>query len=275
MDTEAKSPTLLATRHLLKPVVRWLLRGGVTWKEFTDLSRSVFVKVASEEFGIRGRPTNLTRVAIVTGINRREVARQRAELDAEVPREPVYLNAAQRILSAWHQEPAYFDADRAPRLLPLDGPAPSFADLCDRHGGDLPMSALLKELRAVGAVRQEGDGVRAVARSYIPQQMDPDKVLRAGDVLNDIGSTVVHDLICPPGEPLRFERRAENDSIDPRALPAFREFLELEGQAFLERVDDWLSQHAVARQNGSEVAPIRLGVGVYHLQSSINGGEYK
>jgi hypothetical protein len=187
MDADTKSPTLLATRRLLKPVVRWLLRGGVTWKEFADLSRSVFVEVATEEFGIRGRPTNLTRVAIVTGINRREVARQRAELDAEVPQEPVYLNAAQRILSAWHQEPSYLDAARMPRVIPLDGPAPSFADLCDRHGGDLPMSALLKELRAVGAVRQERDGVRAVTRTYIPQQMDPDKVLRAGDVLNDIG----------------------------------------------------------------------------------------
>jgi hypothetical protein len=137
------------------------------------------------------------------------------------------------------------------------------------------MSALLKELRAVGAVRQERDGVRAVTRTYIPQQMDPDKVLRAGDVLNDIGTTVVHDLICPTGQPLRFERRAENDRIDPRALPKFHEFLEREGQAFLERADDWLSQHAIAHQNGSEVAPIRLGVGVYHLQSTMNRGEHK
>jgi hypothetical protein len=268
MAFDLKSTSLTASRRLLRPVIRLLLRAGVTWKDFTELAKTVFVEVATEEFGIRGRPTNMARVAILTGINRREVARQRSILDGEVAQEPTYLNAAQRLLSAWHQEDAYLDAVRRPREIPIDGPAPSFADLCGRHGGDLPDSALLKELRAVGALRVTGDTATVLMRTYIPVQMDPDKVLRAGDVLNDIGTTVVHDLICPPGQPLRFERRAENDCIDPRCLPEFRVFLEREGQAFLERIDDWLTSNSVSPQNCTDVEPIRLGVGVYHIQTS-------
>ena len=55
-------------------------------------------------------------------------------------------------------------------------------------------------------------------------------------------------------------------------LPAFREFVEREGQAFLERVDDWLTRHEVTQHNGADVAPIRLGVGLYHIQSITEKG---
>ena len=269
----AKGKTLSACRRLLEPVARLLLRSGVTWKEFSEVAKSVFVQVATDEFGIRGRPTNLSRVAILTGINRREVARQRAFDAAEQVQAPVFLNAAQRLLSGWHQDPDYVDSAGAARPIAVDGPAPSFLDLCTRYSGDLPSSALLKELRSVGAVHNDSDGrLRAAARTYIPLQLDPDKILRAGDVLNDIGSTVVHDLIARPGVPLRFERRAENDNIDPAVLPEFREFLAREGQAFLEKVDDWLTRHASQSPPEPSRPTIRHGVGMYHLQTDKRSG---
>jgi hypothetical protein len=272
-ESAAKGTTLNACRRLLRPIVRLLLRSGITWKEFSEVAKFVFVQVASDEYGIRGRPTNLSRVAILTGINRREAARQRARVETEHVRAPVFLNAAQRLLSGWHQNPDYVDSEGAPRSIALDGPAPSFADLCSRHCGDLPGSALLKELRSVGAVRVDPDGrLRAVERTYIPLQLDPDKILRAGDVLNDIGTTVVHDLAAPPGVPLRFERRAENDAMDPAVLPRFREFLDREGQAFLERVDDWLSLHASAPTSEAGRPRMRLGVGMYHIQTDVRRG---
>lgn len=276
MDAATQNPALSACRRLLVPVVRLLLRGGVTWKEFAEVAKTVFVQVASDEFGKRGRPTNLARVAILTGINRREVARQRALIDAEEVRAPVFLNAAQRLLSGWHQDPDYLVPDGSPRPVTAEGPSPSFDDLCGRYGGDLPVSTLLKELRAVGAVAVLDDGrLQAVKRTYIPRQLDPDKVLRAGDVLNDVGTTVVHDLIADATESLRFERRAENDRVDAAALPEFRKFLELEGQAFLERIDDWLTQHAVPQPDVAERRIVRLGVGMYHIQNDHDGGRHR
>jgi len=269
----AKGKTLSACRRLLEPVARLLLRSGVTWKEFSEVAKSVFVQVATDEFGIRGRPTNLSRVAILTGINRREVARQRALDSADEVQAPVFLNAAQRLLSGWYQNPDYVDSAGMARPIPVEGPAPSFVDLCARYSGDLPSSALLKELRSVGAVRNDPDGrLRAAARTYIPLQLDPDKILRAGDVLNDIGTTVVHDLIAQPGVPLRFERRAENDNVDPAVLPAFHAFLAREGQAFLEKVDDWLTRHASPPPGDPGQPTIRLGVGMYHLQTDKRSG---
>ena len=61
---------------------------------------------------------------------------------------------------------------------------------------------------------------------------------------------------------------ATNSALPRRHVRAFREFLAGEGQAFLERVDAWLSAHAApADKHGDALAkrdrPIRSGVGVY------------
>ena len=67
--------------------------------------------------------------------------------------------------------------------------------------------------------------------------------------------------------PVRFERAAMNARVRAEALPEFRTFLETEGQAFLERVDAWLTAHqARADQSTDDAGAIRLGAGVYHIQ---------
>lgn len=273
MEFDLKAVALAALRTLMRPLVVLLIKSGVSWKEFSDLSKTCFVEVATSEFGIKGRPTNLARVAILTGIHRREVTRQRELLTQPQPVGSTYLNAAQRVLSGWHQDADYVDSDGAARELPASGAVPSFQDLCDRYAGDVPMTALLKELRTVGCIVALADGrLRAQSRVYIPHRLDPAKILRAGSVLLDLGTTVVHDLSCGEGEPLRFERRAENDRIDPRHLPAFREMLEREGQAFLERIDDWLTQHERSADAAADEPLLRLGIGLYHIQNDMPRG---
>lgn len=275
MTDTPKTAVLVACRRLLRPVVYFLLKSGISWREFAEVARASYVEVATDRFGIRGRPTNASRVAILTGLGRREVARQRDILAADQAQESTYLNSAQRVLSGWHQDPDYLEPSGTARSIPVFGPAPSFADLCRRYGGDIPESALLKELRAVGAVTRGDDtAVAALSRVYIPLQLDPAKVLRAGSVLEDVGTTVVHDLTCGAKQALRFERRAENDRISRHNVAAFSAFLESEGQQFLERIDDWLTQHE-ARPADPAAADdaLRLGVGVYHIQSEPQSGE--
>ena len=46
--------------------------------------------------------------------------------------------------------------------------------------------------------------------------------------------------------------------------PQFQEFLEQEGQEFLERVDAWLSDHETDDNDADE--SIRLGLGTYWIE---------
>ncbi len=88
-----------ACRDVLRPLASMLLKCGMTWKGFSDISKSVFVEVASAEYGIDGRPTNVSRISILTGISRKEVKRQRDLLgSAELP-VTRKTNDATRVLS--------------------------------------------------------------------------------------------------------------------------------------------------------------------------------
>lgn len=259
-------------RSLLKPVARLLLHCGVPWKEFAEIAKSAFVTVATEEFGLRGRPTNVSRVAILTGLGRREVRKQR-EATARAEPIPTYLSAASRVLSGWHQDQDFLDASGSPLELPplgaerRDNGIATFQELWRRYGGDVPVGALLKELIAAGSVRESAARrLQVIARNYIPRQFDTQKMLRAGGVFEDFGNTVVHDLTCAAEEPLRFERRATHALVDARALPEFRELLEREGQALLERIDAWLTAHAVPESDLAIRRSVRLGAGLYHIQ---------
>lgn len=274
MDPSAPTDTtraagLSACRTLLRPIASLLLKCGLTWRDFAEVSKSVFVAIAGAEYGLRGRPTNLSRVSILTGIHRKEVARLR-ELEASTTAgEPGKTTDATRVLSGWHQDAEFLDGQGLPLVLAETGDGASFERLCRRYGGDVPASTMRKELKRVGAIAEEGNGLRAIRRFYMPVPFDPQWLENAGTLLRDLGSGISYNLSLPRGKPTRFIGRAANDAVDPDALPAFRAFVEAEGQAFLERVDAWLTAHAAAPtgpepQAGSRPA-VRLGVGVFSI----------
>src|SRR5262245_38635031 len=118
-DEPTNSQTLEFLGKVLEPVIRLMLRWGVSWKEFSELSKARFVAVATSDYGIRGRPTNASRVAILTGIDRREVRKLREAGDT-APAKGYHSKAAQ-VLSAWHHEADFLDSAGHPAALAVDG----------------------------------------------------------------------------------------------------------------------------------------------------------
>jgi len=263
MPNGLKQAAFASSRLLLKPVVRLLLRCGVTWKELAELVKLVYVEVAAEDFGKHGRPTNASRIAILTGLSRREVKRVKEALGRRgnagfmaVER----INHASRVLSGWYQDAEFRSASGKPRLLPIEGER-GFAALSKRYAPDIPPTAMLKELSSVGAIRITNEGrVRALARYFMPVSLDPDAVVRAGSVLADLAGNVVYNQLRTADERSRFEGRATNVRVRRVARKAFEKYLETRGMAFLEDVDAWLSAHE-AKSAGEKTD--RLGVGVY------------
>ncbi len=226
------------------------------------------MEVATERFGKRGRPTNVSRTAVLTGLPRRDVRKQRAKLVSADPAPVGYVTKASLILSAWHLDADFTDKKGQPRPLPIDGEHASFATLLKRCGGaDVQPSTLLKELIGAGCVRQRADGkVQVLKRDYIPHTTDAQLVRLWGARLADLATTYAHNRARAERERPRFERSALNDRIPNSALQEFRTVLEKEGQAFLERMDAWLSSQQAPPTQQTEADVIRLGVGLYHIQ---------
>ena len=263
MSQDLKQAAFASLRLCMRPIARLLLRCGVTWKELAEICKIVYVEAATADYGKHGRPANSSRVAILTGLSRREVKRIK-DVIAQPQRRGFQsierINHASRLLTGWYTDPDFLDPRGNPRLLSEEGDL-GFEALLKRYAPGIPPTAMLKELKSVGAVRQTAAGkLRAMTRYFMPGELDRDAMVRSGSVLHDIASTIAYNRLRAPDEPSRFERRATNYKVRRGLKRAFHEYLERQGMEFLEGADRWLSEHEAKHKDDKTD---RLGVGVY------------
>ena len=270
MSEDMKSATLKAFRLVLRPLVRILLRSGVTWKEAADICKATFVEIATKDFGLHGRPTNISRTAILTGLSRREVSRLRNTLDHEEAVGLGHINSATGVLSGWHLDRDFLDGSGTPKVLPFDGEGHTFTSLCRKYAGDFAPITMCRELTRVGGIKTEENGnLRALMRYYLLAPMNPDALVRSGSALQDLGNNLNYNLTRKAHGASRFEGRATNANIKASDIETFNTFLETESMIFLERVDSWLTVHEPPKNSRRNSKVVRLGVGVYQIQDNV------
>ncbi len=160
---------LNAFQLVLRPVMKILLRYGIGYSEFAETVKTAFVDVASSEFGIRGRPTNISRVAVMTGLTRKEVRRIRSNIEVGENKVNVRTTPITEILSRWHSEDDFLDKNGRPRILSFSGGPSSFTNLVKKFGGDVPAGAMRTELKRMALVDEDGAGnLEVLSRSMVP-----------------------------------------------------------------------------------------------------------
>jgi hypothetical protein len=269
MTDSVRLGLLAAYRKLLQPLVRILIRSGISYGETAELLKTVFVEVAGRDFDLPDRKTSLSRIAILTGLTRKEVAKQDEILRSGVLNFDSNLNRVIRVLEGWHNDPMFTGPYGMPMELPFESPtSASFASLVRRHSGDMAPRAMLDELIRVGAVEQTASGAyKVLVRVYIPRDFHPDALHRFGEVVRDFVNTYEFNMDKQPGKG-RFERIVfADDGLREDLIPAFDALLRAKGYKFLLELNNWISAQDnvnVARRTSRR---IKTGVGVYHFIS--------
>jgi len=260
-------------KYLLQPIIRFLLRNGVMWRDFGEWAKEVFVEVAREDYGLQGRPTNNARVAVLAGLSRREVARIREQInDTDGAAQPHSGNRISEILTGWHTDEDFLDADGQPRVLTEDGNEGSLTALLKRYAGDLPHISLRKEMLQRGLIESVADGsYRVLYREFIYPQLDPEIFLRMSSALHDHGATLEHNLDPERSKAPRFEGIAQNTNVSPQAAAAFAKLIESRGMDFLREADQWLAEHEAKDSSKVQRRNARLGIGVYLIHDEQKG----
>jgi hypothetical protein len=265
-----------AYRRLLIPLVRILIRNGVTATEATDLMKRVFVDAAkSEEFRLPGRRISDTRIAILTGLSRKEVYKLRntsAESDSGTN-----LSRISRLIAAWNQDPDFTGPYGLPLAIPFElrpgSDAPSFTELVRRHSGDMTPRAMLDELLRTGLAKLDDDGlIRNSGRTYIPSKLDPAAVERLGTIVKRLADTLDFNNQVEDPNFGRYEREVTTDiGLTEEQYRQFNIYLRAKCQQLLETIDNWLAtqegrltaHHQKDRLIGE--SRITTGIGVFHF----------
>jgi len=144
---------------LLQSLARLFLRFGRGYREFSELSKAAFVVVAAEDYGVHGRPTNVSRIAAMTGLTRKEVSRIRKRIDECRAAVTDRGTPLQEVISAWRSCDEFLGESGEPAILPLTGKRGSFRSLVRQFAGDIPEGAMRKELQRIGAVDIAGQTI--------------------------------------------------------------------------------------------------------------------
>jgi len=263
-----------AVARILKPLIRILLRNGVSYGTFADIAKSQFVEVARKEFGIEGRKQSISRVAVITGLTRKEVQRHvrvRQPNDAESADR---YNRAARVIGGWRRDEQFLDHRGKPAILAITGDGGTFQELVRRYSGDVPHRAVLDELVAEGgAERLDGDRVKLIDRAYLPRADESMKLHILGADTAFLIDTIDHNLKREQQAP-RFQRKVLYDNLPDEALSEFQRLSSRAAQNLLEKLDRWLSDHDRDTQpdikgSGRNIA----GLGIYYFEKPHSGSE--
>jgi len=251
------------------PIARFLLKNGIGYREFAEISKLAFVQVASDDYGLRGRRTNMSRVSVMTGLNRKEIRKLRDRLEIEDWEPNPTLSKPVTVMARWFTNQRYIGQKGSPKWLPFEAQdnRESFSELVKEVGGDVPPGAMLKELIRAGCIREVRPGVwKALKRQYSPGGIDVYQVQRFGECLHDLAQTIVTNMEQVDSGKRLFEFRAWSDRVDPKDVRALKDVVATKGYGYLESVDNWLETHARDEQQVAQDRRLRYGVGVYYFE---------
>ncbi len=158
---------------MLRPLVRLMIRSGITFPVLTDVLRGLFVDVALADVLTEARARTDSRISLVTGVHRKEVKRLR-ELPADQMTTPEVVTISSQIIARWLASAPFVDSQGRPLLLPrvADGKVapPSFESLVASVTTDIRPRAVLDDWLSQGLVSlDDSDRVSLNTDAFIPR----------------------------------------------------------------------------------------------------------
>ncbi len=259
-----------AIYRITLPLVKILVRKGVSFGEFSQLIKRAYVEAAETSLMASEGKATTSRLAIVTGLTRKDAAQLRKAPETDESTVNKY-NRSIRVIRGWLEDTNFGTSDGHPRVLTLSGDA-SFETLVGRYSGDMPTKAMLDELLRVGVVEKHNENlVSLLRRAYIPVGDEGEKLAILGaDVALLIG-TIDHNLTAPANEGL-FQRKVAYNNLPDECLPEFKLLVNKHGQQFLERLNTFLAKHDQDRtplSSNSSSSRNHAGVGIYYFEEPL------
>jgi hypothetical protein len=249
---------LIACERFMIPIAKMMLSLGVGHKEFSEVTKRAFVGVATRDYGLRGRPTNTSRVAVLTGLTRKEVKRVKESLTTDLGVDSK-MGPASTVLHFWHKDAIFLDKKGIPLDLSIDGPNNSFAHLAKLYGGDVPPGALLLELERTGAVVRTPQGkLKVTTRYFLPSDGIERFVSAVSLSLENLAYTASQNILDTKNENPLLERFVWSDRIDEKTAKRFKLTAKQKTIDLLEYLDDWIAANEI-----SEPTESRIGLGIY------------
>jgi len=255
-----------SAQKILRPLIRVMIRNGVSSGSFEELVRKAYVDEAFTLGKSLNVKTTISSVSAQTGLSRKEVKRL-TELDANhnADIEQKY-NRAIRVISGWLNEKKFIDSNGGAKTLPLNGSENSFSALVKQFSGDIPTKAMLDLLIAAECVSVDDNEVQLIKHAYVPGKDSAEVINILGNDTNELINTIDHNLTAQENNK-RYQRKVSTAVLNKDAVEEFKKLSNNQAQVLLENLDAWVSQNEVDPED-ENARYVSLGIYYYEQESS-------
>lgn len=257
-----------ALLRLLEPLAGFVLDSGLSIHDLTSMFREAAVRSVAAQQREGSRRINISGISASTGIPRAEISRILKSSSSDVNLDSARgKQSTNKVLTAWHQNPKYTNANGQPADLRIYGRGMTFEKLVRSYGGGIPVRAMLDELTRTGAIEiKSPQVVRIKSLVAIDRGVTPQVIKAFGDRSSELLATLLQNMRFP--EASSFVASASGTGISQDAIPLIRKELATRGANFLADIEDILERNPVARRESNTITrPNSVSVTVFLHES--------
>lgn len=234
---------------ILKPLARLAIRKGWLFRELEKNLKKAYVEAALDLFG---EDATDSKISIMTGLQRRDVASLRKAGEAPKERQPLA-----EIIAMWWNDPEYVTV-----ALPVKGPGRSFTTLARRIRQDVHPRTFLDLLIECGAVVEAGEAVSLTTRQYQPLPGSDEQLAYLADNVGDHLTVAVGNVVDSEG---KYDMAVHYVGLSESAIGQLDVLFRARLKDVLQEIDT-IARELPADQDG----PHRFRAGGYFFDDRMN-----
>ncbi len=252
---------------LLKPFVRFCLRRDMRIQDMIDVLKFAMLHVAEEKLDLSGDKANISRLSVLTGLQRKEI-RRLSSVDIKKSN-PDLLT---KIIGQWQSNNQFLTKDKKPRALTVTGNDSEFFELVKSVSVDVSPYTVLFGLEKSGAVKRSDSKVTLLTPVYISSADEESSLTLLAEDTGDLVSAVEENIFEKPDVP-NLHLSTVYDNITEEKADELREWILDQGTSFQEKIRNHLSKFdkdanpRLFKKEGG----VRIAVGTFSYCSKVNG----
>jgi hypothetical protein len=261
-----------AVNMLCKPLIRLLIEKGITFPQFRELMKELYVEVANESFSLDDKTPSDSRIFVLTGVHRKDIKRIREQAEQDSQQITSSASLSGEIVARWSSLPEYLDAKGKPRPLLKTGKndEAGFEQLVSSVSKDVRPKVILEEWLRLNVVRLKNDTVILNQSAFVTNKEFKEMAYYLGHNVHDHIASCVSNILADD-DPM-LERSVYYASLTENSVDKLNTIASKKGDELLQHINKQaIKLYDADKHKDDAVYRMRLGVYWYQAQLDSQG----
>ena len=238
MKTSSKEFYVECLRVMLRPIIKFCMPRSVKVYDVIEAVKAVFVELAEEQLKKSNDRVSISRLSVITGIDRRDV--KRIYQNQSPPKKPVCLIS--NVVSRWQHDRRFSSKSGRAKVLSAEGTGSDFFALVSTVSKVLDPYTVLYELERIGAITRTKKGVRLETSVFVTRGDVRKAVEMMASDVEDLMLAIEENMQLSDEELPHYHLVTEYDNIVHSAVPSVKEWILDHGAIFHKQFSHFLSR---------------------------------